>query len=458
MPTVLELNDFSYTYPGAHEHALRAVSLSMRNGECLCVTGPSGSGKTTLLLAIKALLKGGQMQGSITRSRTRSFHETGLVFQNAESQILCATVEDEAAFGPTNIGLSFQNMETRVHGALEAVGLAGFEKRNVEHLSAGQKHRLTIASVLTMEPRLLLLDEPTGQLDATGKQQLLDILVELKKQGYSLLIVDHNTDPFRSLGDRFVLMEHGEIQQILDTLPPPLDMTLLRETTGEKTQTEAPQLPAISIHDLHLSGVDAQPVLRAINLKIYRKELVHVLGQNGAGKSTLLKCMTGLIHPTSGKIQIAGIDDSRPDRLLGKVGLLLQTPQRQLFEDTVYAEVAFSLKKMGFPDAVIREKVTAALDLFGMTHKMDQPPLALSFGEQHRVALASVIALGPEILLLDEPFAGLELSRRHQLLRVLFDLRNDRGTTIVLASHDPLPDPSWADCTVVLKNCTIERT
>jgi energy-coupling factor transporter ATP-binding protein EcfA2 len=438
MNPALQLINYSYTYADSGTPSLCDASLSIHEGECVCVTGPSGCGKTTLLMAIQGLLKSGHVDGAVSIRKNGWKLDVGMVFQNADTQILCTTVEDEVAFGPENLG--FFSTE-RVQDALQAVGLVDFSKRNVERLSAGQKHRLTIASVISMEPGLLLLDEPTSQLDADGKRKLLEILRRLKEQGHALLITDHNYDLFRFIADRFIFMKNGNIlSEVLDAGTPALSGKIVEKTAPV---VDAPL--AIAIDNLQLSGINGTNVFNGVNIRINRGELVHIFGQNGAGKSTLLKCIAGLVRPGSGSIHVVGIGTPRPDGLLGKMGFLFQNPQRQIFEDTVYEEVAFSLKRMGLLKEEIHNRVIKTLALCDVSDLSERPPLTLSFGQQHRVALASVIAPGPDVLLLDEPFAGLDLAQRYRILRILSELRQECGTTTLIASHDLLPDPHWAD-------------
>jgi energy-coupling factor transporter ATP-binding protein EcfA2 len=444
MNAVLQMVDFSYAYPDTRVPSLNNASLRISSGECVCVTGPSGCGKTTLLMAIQGLLKSGQATGAFSLRKNGWKLDVGMVFQNADTQILCTTVEDEVAFGPENLG--FFSGE-RAEDALRAVGLIDFAKRNVERLSAGEKHRLTIASVISMEPGLLLLDEPTSQLDADGKRKLLEILKRLKEQGHALLITDHNYDLFRFIADRFVFMKNGYM--LSDGYDE--DTSPLSGMISQKTASVVNGPLAIAVDNLHLSGTNGTNVFNGVNIKISRGELVHLFGQNGAGKSTLLKCIAGLVHPGSGSINVVGIGTPRPDRLLGKMGFLFQNPQRQIFEDTVYEEVAFSLRRMDLLKEEIHNRVMKTLALCDVSDLSERPPLTLSFGQQHRVALASVIAPGPDVLLLDEPFAGLDLAQRCRILRILSELRQHCGTTIIIASHDFLPDPHWADRTLNLQ-------
>jgi energy-coupling factor transporter ATP-binding protein EcfA2 len=456
MNPVLQLADLHYTYPSGNVPALAGVSLSMHAGECVCVTGPSGCGKTTLLLAVMGLIEG-QVGGAIRLAEKENGAAVGMVFQNADTQLLCTTVEDEVAFGPQNLSLPVDAVRRRVKNALMAVGLAGLEKKNVEHLSAGQKHRLTIASVLSMGPDVMLLDEPTGQLDIPGREKLAEILGVLKKKGHTFLVTDHDLTPYRGIADRFVLMSEGRVAEIHADFRRVLRFSSPAVDAGRRAVRDGGGVPAVDITDLHLTDRDGSEILRSVRLRLEQGECVHLFGRNGAGKSSLLGCMVGILTPDSGRIHIAGIGSPRPEVLLGRVGFLFQNPQRQLFENTTYEEVAFSLKRMGLPSTEIHQRVMASLELCEASHLSERAPLTLSFGEQHRVALASVVAPEPDVLLFDEPFSGLDFEQRHRVLRTFAQLRERRGTTILIASHGPLPDSGFPDRTLILEEGRIEE-
>jgi energy-coupling factor transporter ATP-binding protein EcfA2 len=457
---MLSVNNLSYSYPEGSAPALSGVSLHVCPGECICVTGHSGCGKTTLLLAIKGLLRDGTVKGDVgidtQKDKEESHRDTvGIVFQNAETQILCATVAEEVAFGPENLCVPADEIRRRIGHSLAAANLEGFANRNVERMSAGQKHRLAIASVLSMNPRVLLLDEPTSQLDATGKAELARVLKELKGKGYALLIAEHNLETFADFIDRYLLMEKGHVVRVSDHLAADFfhcgENTYKRYFPGAAAGTP----PAVVICGLRLSYPDIGEVLKDITLEVPCGERIHLFGQNGSGKSSFLRCMAGVAKPDSGSIRVAGVSLPGRANLLGKVGFLFQNPQRQLFENTVYDEVAFSLKRLRLSSGEIRRHVMEALAVCEADHLAERLPLSLSFGEQHRVALASVLAPRPEVLLLDEPFSGLDLGQRHRLLNILADLRERYSTTVLIASHDPLPDPDWADRIITLENGTI---
>lgn len=457
MGPVLEIRDYSYRYPGRETWALSHLSLSVAPGECICLSGPSGCGKSTLFLALKGLLKDGHEKGTLRVGESHRIRSAGLVFQNAESHLLCTTVADEVAFGPQNLGLGPREIEAVVQKSLETVALNGFDARNVETLSAGQMHRLAIASVLSTSPDILLLDEPTAQLDAEGKSRLTSLLSGLKAAGHTLLIADHELGPFEPLVDRFVFMDEGCIQRIARELPVGFTLSPPSYHGGMPPEASETRNPLLSVKGLFFSGDNGKTLFDDLNMSLFAGRRVFIYGHNGVGKSTLLKCMAGLIRPEAGRIEMAGAGLPGLDKLFGKMGFLFQNPERQLFEDTVRDEVGFSLKRMGLSAGDIKTRVTEALEIFHVDHLEDHSPLTLSFGEQHRVALASVMATRPEILVLDEPFAGLDFARRKNILKILSGLRENRGTTVVIASHEVLPDETWADETFVLKGGCIEK-
>jgi energy-coupling factor transport system ATP-binding protein len=433
-------------------YALQGVSFSLSKGECLCITGPSGCGKSTLLLAIVGLLKGGELTGEHGISLPDDNPLIGIVFQNAESQILATTVRDEVAFGPTNMNLPAAEIAKRVGHALEAVGLTGYETRNVEELSAGEKHRLTIAAVLSMEPYLLLLDEPSAQLDGPGKEALRAILKRLKEQSYTIIVADHDIEPYRDFADRYLLMREGSVQVVIEPAPSakPSRPAAVAEDC-EPPQPLSMRQDLIGIDGVSFSRPNGRQVISDLSLSIRDGERVHIWGTNGTGKSTLFKLVTGLLRPDSGSLNVLGLSEPRPESLRGKVGLLLQNPVRQLFEDTVYAEVTFALKRRGLSADEIEARAINALSVCDVLHLRNRSPLTLSYGEKHRVTLASMIALEPRVLLLDEPFSGLDFAFRYKMLDILRDYGRRHGCAIAITSHDPMIDPDWADSSYILQ-------
>ena len=455
---LLKIDGLSFSYPGAPCPALSELCCVIGEGECVCLAGDSGSGKTTLLLAIMGLLRGGTLAGTIEFPELPAAEcwssAAGMVFQNAESQILCSTVAEEVAFGPENLCVPPEEIGRRVGAALRSVGLDGVAGRSVERFSAGQKQRLTIASVLSMHPRLLLLDEPTSQLDVQGKIELCATLAGLKRQGYTIVMAEHDPRPFSSLIDRYLTLERGRLAGAAVSLPDP-DRYLPQTLPPARHAAATEQPVVLALQGLGLCYPETGEVLKQVHLQVRRGERIHLFGSNGAGKSSLLRCLAGLERPDSGTATLAGMVNPRPENLPGKVGFLFQNPVRQLFAESVQDEVAFTLQRLGYSREETGRIVAQALTLCNIGHLAGRAPLTLSFGEQHRVALAATVAPRPELLLLDEPFAGLDYPQRLALLEILAQLPQSCGTTVLIASHDELPDAAWADRTFLLDRGTL---
>ena len=303
---MLTVTDLTYTYPGEDHPALSDISFRTAAGECVCFSGHSGCGKTTLLLALKGLLPEGELAGGFRSGETPLTREEilsgfGLVFQNAESQILCSTVYDEVAFGPENLCIPPAEINQRIIEALSAVDLLEFGNRNVERFSAGQKQRLCIASVHSMQPRILLLDEPTSQLDRKGRNDLLNVLNRLKAQGISIIIAEHNIEPFIEIIDRYYLMANGRITDILDHPPEQYRTDYLHATAdAHRNRMVGTDNPVLSAENLSVSYPGSGTILNDVTLSVMTGELVHLHGENGCGKSTLLKTLAGAIQPDAG--------------------------------------------------------------------------------------------------------------------------------------------------------------
>jgi energy-coupling factor transport system ATP-binding protein len=452
---MIELSEVSYTYPHTVQEALHQLSLVLEKGRCIMVTGPSGAGKTTLCLAASGILAheyGGKKAGVVTINGKNvadypglsAIAETiGIVFDDAEAQMIFTTVEEEILSALEYRGLSPEEIEKRLFEILEVTYLTSLKDRSPHHLSGGQKQRVALAATLALGNDVLILDEPTSELDEHATRRIVSILKNLKEQGKTLLIVEHKFGHFREITDILVVMEHGSITAI----GPPDDVLkdnrirkmVIPDFAGIRRGTAlvmptGSSVPAIDTRHLSYSYGDV-PALHEVNLIISSGEFVAIVGENGSGKTTLVRQFNRLLTPTAGDVLVNGKNTKECTiaDLARDVGLVFQIPDHMFFADTVKDEVAFGLDNLGIGnrDAVI----DAALAEAGLLHAKDLYPRWLSRGERQRLAIACVVAMQPKIIVLDEPTTGLdgdearlvmEILKKHQLL----------GHTVVVITHN----------------------
>lgn len=443
MDVLLQLKNFSFAYPGAAKDVLQGVNLEVEAGCCYCLTGPTGSGKTTLALALKGLLESDCCRGDIVNPATSASADfrVGLVLQNPETQLLATTVGAEVAFGLENLCVDPQAMPERVEAALSLVDLRKPLDYPVAMLSMGQKYRLLIAALLVMEPWLLILDEPAAQLDPEGLAALCNILSILKSRGVAVVLCEHHPGPLLELVDHFWQLD-GDGRLSLGRWQAPCELQASSAPQDVADLADAPIL--VQVRDLTFVGHGDAPVWDGVSFDIKRGQCVVITGMNGTGKTTLLRVLAGFLKPGSGKIRIF---DAEPDpRLLRRrLGCLFQNPHKQIFENTVREEIAFPLKRFGWPSQERAARIEETLRLCGIENLIDDSPHKLSYGQKHLVAIASVLAPAPEMLFMDDPFAGLDGARQRDVMEVLANWNRERGVTLVITSHDPDQVPALAD-------------
>jgi len=450
---MIELKDVSYTYPHTVQEALHHLSLVMEPGRCIMVTGPSGAGKTTLCLAACGILfheYGGKKAGLVTiNGRDVSAYaglseiakNIGIVFDDAEAQMIFTTVEEEILSALEYRGLTPEEIEKRLASIMEVTYLTALKDRSPHHLSGGQKQRVALAATLALGNEILILDEPTSELDEHATKRIVEILSSLKKQGKTLLIVEHKYAHFRDMVDTLVVMEHGAISAIgapEDVLKDErIRRIVIPDFTGIRNGA-APALPAsslaISVRNLSYSYDDV-PALHDISIEISSGEFVAIVGENGSGKTTLVKQFNRLLTPTAGDVEIRGRNtrDCTIADLARDVGLVFQNPDHMFFADTVKDEIAFGLENLaiGNKDAVI----DAALDEVGLLHTKALYPRWLSRGERQRLAIACVVAMQPAIIVLDEPTTGLDGDEARLVMEILKKLQQ-KGHTVIVITHN----------------------
>jgi energy-coupling factor transporter ATP-binding protein EcfA2 len=448
---MVELGRVSYAYPGSATPALRDIDLSVGDGECVLLAGPSGCGKSTLLYLLNGLIPhvlGGDLSGEVLIEGARPAEtpiqeisrRVGTVFQNPEVQLFMPRVSEDVAFGCENLCLAPDETQRRVEVALARLSLTSLHRREVAKLSGGQKQRVAIAGMLAMGCRTLLLDEPTSDLDDDGRAELLSVLHDLRRASHTIVMAEHRLDHLDGLADRCVCMEAGRI--VSDgPFPPPSPIT--RRLNGRPPRTTA---PLVELEDAGCSYPPGDPALEDVSLALYPGEVTALLGPNGSGKTTLLKLLCGRLAPTRGRVMIGGTANPRLDQLVGKVGFLFQNPDEQLFTDSAIGEIAFGPGNLG-RSVDPRER----LEQVGLGSHADSHPAALSRGERQRLAAAAVLAMEPEIILLDEPTTGLDRNAWIQLMELVIGHATERGAGVVYSTHHQEMADAFAHRAITLR-------
>ena len=474
----------TYTYPEAPGPALRDISLHLPEAALTLLVGPSGAGKSTLLRCTNGLVphfSGGSLQGSITVNGLNPVTATpemmsrhvGFVFQDPEAQFVMNQVEDEIAFALENAAIPPQEMRVRVEEVLDLLDLAPLRQRRLETLSGGERQRVAIAAALAFRPRVLVLDEPTSQLDPKSAEDVLQALVRLNADlGLTVLLAEHRLERVLPFVDQLVSLPGnghdtlaGPPRQVLPRLalvPPlvalakrldwdPLPLTIkegmsfsrqLRERVVAPEHRPEPARsngPYLRMRDVKVA-YDAQPVVRGVDLDVWPGEIVVLMGRNGSGKTTLLKSLVGLVRPQAGRVKVSGQDISGKDvaHICRQVGYLPQDPNALLFANSVLEELMITLRNHGFETdrpADLPINPESLLDRLGLGEKANRYPRDLSVGERQRVALGAVTITQPGALLLDEPTRGLDYGAKQALVDLLRGWR-DAGMAILLVTHD----------------------
>ena len=499
------IDQLSFTYRNALRPALAEVSGVIEGGGFVVIMGHGGAGKSSLCGALNGLIPhffrgdyGGRVIVSGTEIRKSSVAAmarlVGLVFQDFEAQLFSSSVELEMAFGPENFRISHDDMERRIVQYLDFVGLLPMRKRDTATLSGGEKQRLGIAAVLAGEPEVLLMDEPMTDLDPEGRRSVLSLAAALKNHDRTLIMVDNVPEQAMD-ADRIWVMREGHLaaegtpQKILTDLPllqscgvgiPPIaalfgamgwpgcplspeEALRLIDRYHLLPRHDIPRFvgsarscvsPVLSAQGISHRYPDSETMaLKDVHLDIGDGEFVAILGRNGSGKTTLAKHFNGLLNPTSGRMLIGGrpTTSCRRHELARQIGYVFQNPDHQIFASTVREEVGFGPRVLGEDRQTIERNVAEALEATGLAGYEDRVPFLLTRGERQRVAVASVLAVKPRVIILDEPTTGLDSQCEHDTMEMLKTLHR-KGHTVVMVTHSMPLAETYADRIILMKD------
>ena len=459
----LVIDSLTFKYKTRPELALEDVSLELKQGELLLIAGSSGCGKTTLARCINGLIPRsyrGERSGKVLLHGREvadmpipeMAQVVGTLLQDPERQIVASNVFNEIAFGPENLGLPRGEIISRVDQALSRLKLEYLRERETFNLSGGEKQKVALAGVLTMNPSILLLDEPLASLDPASAHEALEVFRSLADEGKTVILVEHRVeDAIEAKPDRLLYMEEGRIKYLgpITDLPKEIDHTqvklpapwVVRRVKAQGATVKEPPKPPVQargdplvvFEDVSFRYDSDLPfILENVNLKIFPGDLIAVLGPNGAGKSTLVKHAIGLLKPTSGRVLVEGQDTRKLSvaQIARALGYVFQSPTHMLYAPTVQEELEFGPKNLAYDPMLIPKFVNESLSTVNLNGFAEYPPLGLSFGQQKRTTIAAVLAMRSKILIMDEPTAGQDFANYTHFMNTMCDVSEDAQSVL----------------------------
>ena len=506
--------DVSYKYPRSVDFVLLNINLEIHKGEFLGLIGPTGAGKTSFCLALNGIVPqfyGGRFYGRVSVAGMDTIghpisalaNYVGQVFEDPETQLISTSVENEIAFALENLKVPREVIIERIPQALSLVRLESTEKKHPHELSGGQKQRLAIAAAIAVQPNLLILDEPTSQLDPVGAEEVFATVHALNQDlGMTIVMASHSAEEMAAFADRIALVSCGEIIALgtpdeiyaqIDLLeehdlrPPQVASTfysikqrgisvsqvpvrmvdalpLLEDLSKRQAcddfslaePKEAVGEPILSVKDLTHIYSDGTKSLHGVSMDITEGEYVLIVGQNGAGKSTLVKHFLNLLQPSEGEVKVGGVDtrEMSVSDLARRIGYVAQNPDNQIFNASVGDEIAFALKNLDYDAEEVEARTVESLEAMGLTDVRDQHPLSLPRGDRARVVIGAILAMKPEIIIFDEPTTGQDYRGAQYILEISRDLHK-LGKTVIVITHQLYLMPDYAERVVVMGKGTI---
>ncbi len=447
MAAVIRLNNTHYRYPGS-DWVLNGIDLSIVEGEYVAVLGANGSGKSTIGYLLNGLIPHffeGILKGSVVVNGVNTkdsnvsnlFSQVGLVLQNADAQLFNSTVENEIAFGLESLGLPAREIQKRIYEVAAVLHIENLLDRSPDTLSGGEKRLAAIASVLCLDPAVLVLDEPFASLDWKGMKRVKRLLLKIHQSGKNVIVIEQRIQRFLQDATQCFIAERGKIRHA--GRPADLQGAIaekhlvpqypLRKRKGSFIDHET----ILRVRDVSYC-IGAREILKNVSFDVRHGETIAIVGENGSGKTTLIKQFNGLLHPTEGEVVIAGekVGNKSPAQLVPSIGLCFQNPNDQFFKNRVEDEILVGPKLLGKKKNRWFQEVCDVLDLHTL---LDRSPYRLSEGEKKRIALASILAMEPNILVLDEPTVGQD-GRFKESLAVLLKIFEEKGFTLIIVTHD----------------------
>lgn len=500
MNPIIDIEDVSFSYRETREPALNHISLAIGEGDFLGIIGPSGAGKSTLAACLSGAIPhhfGGTLYGAVHVAGKDTCEVTltdisrivGSVLQDIDTQMVASVVEDELLFGMENFGVPHDTIEQRLSDALQTVGIADLRDREIATLSGGQKQKVAIAAIMALQPRVLVLDEPTAALDPASSLLVFDTLAKInREQNVTVVVIEQKVALLSTFCNRVVVLDNGKIalegtphevfshaeelqrigvdsprvarisnslarKNICSQASPCLTVdeaeTLIERVAGN-TSHNTSRIAAPSPHAPHAATAQNPVVafehvdfvyplggaaVHDLTLEVRPGELIGLVGQNGAGKTTFTKLLTGLLKPDAGSVRIAGADTkTTPTSIIARsCATLFQNPDRQICKETVEDEIAFGLELHGMEPAHAHERAREAAQRFGLP--LDEAPFSLSRGQRQMVALASVLVVEPRVIVLDEPTSGLDYRECMTVMETVKQMA-ESGCAVIMVCHD----------------------